>query len=124
MTVAAIEIVYNRSYQCGFCVSKIGEKVRENTKNCTGKAARPKVRELEIFSFTLCPGNFYSSSYGSLVDIHRQFRKGVLVNEGGLLDQPSKYIDLMNLIENLISQKEIDALKESAKNGKRQQSKR
>jgi hypothetical protein len=122
MTVAAVEIIYNKSYQCGFCISRMAETVREKKKNCTGKAVKPTVKELDVFKFTLCPGNFYASAYGSLVDVHRQFRKGVLVNEGGLLDQPTKYIDMMNLIENLISQKEIDAMKESAKNGKRKQS--
>lgn len=119
MITAAIEVIYNKSYQCGFCIKKMAEVARENLKNCTGKATKPRIKVLDIFSFTLCPGNFYSSAYGSLVDIHRQFRKGVLANGGGLMDQPAKYIDIMNLIENLISQKEMDALKESVKNGKR-----
>lgn len=101
----------------------MAEVVRENQKNCTGKAKIVKKRVLDIFSFTHCPGNFYSSAYGQLLDIHRQYRKGVLANPGGLMDQPAKYIDLMNLVENLVSQKEIEAMKKSVKDGK-QSSKR
>ena len=124
MILSAVEIIYNPSYQCGFCISKMAESLREQNKNCTGKAKVVRKRVLDIFTFTLCPGNFYSSAYGQLVDTHRQFRKGVLANEGGLMDQPSKYLDLMNLVENLVSQKEIEAMKKSVKDGKSKSSKR
>ena len=96
----------------------MAEVVREQQKNCTGTAKVVRKRVLDIFTFTHCPGNFYSPAYGQLVDMHRQFRKGILVNDGGLMDQPSKYIDLMNMVENLVSQKEIEAMKKSVKNGK------
>jgi hypothetical protein len=43
----------------------------------------------------------------------------VLANAGGLLDQTSKYLDVMNFLEVLISEKETEQLKKSMKNGRK-----
>lgn len=68
---------------------------------------------------TKCVGNFYNQSYAQLLDVHRLFRKGVLANSGGLLDQPTKYIEMMNFLEILVSEKETEQLKKSMKNGRK-----
>lgn len=113
---SAVEVVYNEAFQCGRCVLKVDESFREKRKGCTGKFPinRPLMSGLV---YTKCPGNFFVSSYAQLMDVHRMFRKGVLANAGGLLDQPAKYIDVMNFLEALISEKETEALKKSVKNG-------
>lgn len=120
MIKSAVEIIYNESYQCNKCIKKVHESVRENTKNCTGKAKAVRKKPMDEFTFELCPGNFYNPAYGQLLDMHRLYRKGVLAGSGGLLDQPSKYVDLMNLMESLIVQKELEAMKKSAKDGRKQ----
>jgi hypothetical protein len=99
----------------------MSESVRESRKGCTGKT---KVRKpvIEGVFYTQCPGNFYNPAYAQLLDVHRLFRKGVLAFEGGLMDQPSKYLDAMNLLENLITEKEIEQTKKSMKNGRKQSS--
>lgn len=95
------------------------ESFREKRKGCTGKFPfkRPLLNGLV---YTKCPGNFYSQSYAQLLDVHRLFRKGVLANVGGLLDQPAKYIDAMNFLEVLVTEKETEALKKGMKNGGQQ----
>lgn len=115
MIKSAIEIIYNESYQCGKCVKKVSEAVRERSKNCTGKS---KVkRQFDEFTFSQCPGNFYNTGYAQLLDTHRLFRKGVLAFPGGLLDQPAKYVSTMNLLESLILEKEIAQIKKQSKKG-------
>lgn len=113
MIKSAVEIIYNPSYQCGKCVKKVSEAVRERNKNCTGKGKT--IREFDEFKFSLCPGNFYNAGYANLLDSHRMFRKGVLAFPGGLLDQPSKYVSTMNFLESLILEKEIEQVKKQSK---------
>ena len=113
MLKTTVEILYNESYQCGKCVKKMSEAVRERNKNCTGKS---KVkRQFEEFSFSVCPGNFYNDGYANLLDHHRMFRKGILAYEGGLLDQPPKYLSVMNLLESMVSEKELERIKKQSK---------
>lgn len=118
MIRSAIEIIYNDRYQCSKCVIKASLEIREKRKGCTGKLGFKA--DSEGFTYTRCPGNFYNPAYGQLVDVHRMFRKGVLANTGGLLDQSAKYIDAMNLIENLINQKELENIKKAGNNGRQQ----
>lgn len=119
MIRSAVEIIYNERYQCSKCLIKADETIREKRKGCTGKYSFKA--ESEGFTYTRCPGNFYNPAYGQLVDVYRMFRQGILANAGGLLDQPAKYVDAMNLLENLISQKELErAQKASGKNGRQQ----
>lgn len=113
MIKSAVEIIYNPSYQCGKCVKKVSEAVRERNKNCTGKGTTK--REFDEFTFSLCPGNFYNPGYANLLDSHRMFRKGVLAFPGGLMDQPSKYVTTMNFLESLILEKEIEQVKKQSK---------
>lgn len=113
MIKSTVEIVHNQSFQCGLCVLKMGESARESRKNCTGKNKR--VRKLDEISYSKCPGNFYNVGYALLLDVHKNFRKGVMAYPGGLLDQPAKFIEAMNLIENIVSAKEIDRMNAQAK---------
>jgi hypothetical protein len=97
---------------------KTDEKFREMRKGCTGKYPFKRPLTDGIFH-TICIGNFYAESYASLLDVHRMFRKGILASAGGLLDQTSKYIEAMNLLEVLVSEKEKEQLKKSLKNGRK-----
>lgn len=113
---SAVDVVYNESYNCNRCMLKCDESFREKRKGCTGKYPIKKQLSPDVF-YTICPGNFFNQSYAQLIDVHRMFRKGVLASSGGLLDQSAKYIDVMNLLEVFISEKETEALKKSLKNG-------
>lgn len=119
MIRSTVEILYNPSFNCSVCVKKTDENYRENRKGCTGKRPikRPAFQGVE---YTKCPGNFYSPGHAQLLEVHRLHRKGVMAFEGGILDQPSKYIDAMGLLETLISEKETEQLKKSLKNGRKQ----
>lgn len=119
MIRSTIEILYNQSLNCSSCIKKTDETYREKRKGCTGKY--PIIKPLYPgVSYTKCPGNFYSPAHAMLLDVHRMHRKGVMANAGGLLDQPAKYIDTMNLLETLVSEKESEQLKKSLKDGRKQ----
>jgi hypothetical protein len=118
MIKSTVEIIYNEAYQCNKCIRRIHESVRELRKGCTGK--HPFKRHGHGFTYTKCPGNFYGPGHAYLLDVHRQFRNGVLASEGGLLDQPSKYLETMNLVETLVMEKEIERINKSIKDGRKQ----
>lgn len=113
MMRSAVEIAYDTRFQCGKCKIKSSEEVREARKGCTGKY--PKKYELGGFTYRICPGNFYSFSYVSLLDLHTSYRKGVLFTAGGIMDQPTKYIDAMNFLEGLVSSKEFEQMERARK---------
>lgn len=115
---STLEIIYNTSLQCSKCVVKTDEKYREARKGCTGKSPFKRPLTEDMF-YTKCAGNFYHQGFAQLLDTHRMFRKGVLANDGGLMDQPSKYLEMMNLIESFVVEKEIEQLKKSAKDGRK-----
>lgn len=118
MIKSTIEIIYNVSLQCSKCVVKTDEKYRESRKGCTGKMPFKRPLVDGIF-YTKCAGNFYHQGFAQLLDTHRLFRKGVLANQGGIMDQPAKYLEVMNLIESFVVEKEIEQLKKSAKDGRK-----
>jgi hypothetical protein len=99
-------------------VIKTDEKYRELRKGCTGKTPFKRPMVDGVF-YTKCAGNFYHQGYAQLLDVHRLFRKGVLANHGGLMDQSAKYLEMMNLIESFVVEKEIEQLKKSAKDGRK-----
>lgn len=112
MIKSAIEIIHNKKFQCAECVKKISPSVRENRMNCTGKIK--KEIKFDGFQYDRCPGNFYNPGYAQLLDVHRMFKNGVLAYPGGLMDQPAKYIETMNLIENITNGKELERIKNAA----------
>lgn len=119
MIKSAIEIIYTPKFQCSLCIKKTAPAFREKNMNCTGKN-KTVVRELDEIKFSRCPGNFYNPGYAHLLDVHRNFRKGVLGFPGGLMDQPAKYIDSMNLIENIVIGKELERMNAQNSKAKRQ----
>jgi len=115
---SSLEVIYNPALQCSRCILKTDERYREQRKGCTGKTEF-KREAMEGIFYTKCPGNFYVDSYAQLLDVHRLYRKGILAFGGGLLEQPAKYLEAMNYLEVLITQKETENLKKSLKHGRK-----
>lgn len=109
----AVKISYDKSIQCSYCVSKTSESYREK-RGC--KSLPP--RAYKGFRYSKCQGNFYNFGYAGLIELHNQYRNGVLFCSGGLSDQPSKYLQAMSLIGSLIHEEEKRMAEESAKRAK------
>lgn len=73
-------------------------------KGCQGLGVT--TYKVENLKYSICIGNFYSHSVINYVDLYYNYQRGVLPYEGSLLDQPSKIIDVFNLIDGLIKTKQ------------------
>lgn len=109
----AVKISYDRSLQCSVCITKTSEKMREK-RGC--KVFAP--RTFKGYRYSKCLGNFYNYGYASLIELHNRYQAGTLFNNGGISEQPSKYLYAMNLIGSLINDIEIEQAKEAAKKAK------
>ena len=73
--------------------------------------------------FYNCIGNYYYGQWANIINYHREYDKGLLPYQGGLFDMPSKFVDVMNLVDNLISEnnteKEQQSKIEKQRNGRR-----
>ena len=49
----------------------------------------------------LCHDNFKDYSFQDSLFLYKQFKVGNLAYEGGLMDQPSKYVELMKFLDRL-----------------------
>ena len=57
-----------------------------------------------------CIGNHYYGQWASLINYFPSYEKGILPFSGGLMEQPSKFVEVMDLVHNLIkeNQKEVE----------------
>ena len=48
----------------------------------------------------ICPLPMITGETRSMLKLHAHYKNGILPNAGGILDQPSAYVEAMNIIEN------------------------
>ena len=101
--VAAIEAIYEESYNCDKCLKKYDDeqnlRMRE-IKRCftPGKNGVEK----SVFSFYKCVGNYATSWAYSVIDMFMKYDKhGMLPHSGSIGEQPYKVIQLFQIIESL-----------------------
>lgn len=51
--------------------------------------------------FNTCVANFKNSGAVEFINIEKSFSEGVMPFSGGILEQPSKFVELMELVHNL-----------------------
>jgi hypothetical protein len=93
--------LHDIEYSCFHCKKKYSETVRDQKKACFTEKRSPIVEYQKKIKFTLCPSNQYNPACASIIDSFSLFQSGVLPFEGGLFDQPSKIVDLYNLVASL-----------------------
>ena len=83
-------------------------KYRRIERGCGVISDTPKV-EIDGIAFhsCACHPNFKDESINDAMWLYDQYKKGHLAYTGGLLEQPSKYIELMRLLERLHNEHEI-----------------
>lgn len=93
-------------------------------KGCFSPIATPVAKWKDRIYFYKCPSNYYSPYVAELSHHARHLENGLLPYSGGLLEQPAKLIELLNLLNSLRVEDEIDRLKkqtaEARKNGRQQ----
>lgn len=125
-------------YRCSDCKLKYKnddvkrEKYLENMA-CSYYANKPRHEYNPDFNnkdnpkikYKNCIGNHYHGGWGMFINFISKYNEGSLPFEGGLMEQPAKFVDVMNLVHNLISEKEQEdqkrqqSIERSRQHGKR-----
>ena len=49
-----------------------------------------------------CIGNHYNGMWASMINYSPKYLEGILPFSGGLMDQPTKFVEVMDLVHNLV----------------------
>lgn len=101
-----LHVLDNKRFQCGVCLSQYEGRLdaeemlskRRKLEGCFGDT-RPIEYKFDDIKYRTCPGNVFDTSSLFVVDLYRQFQKGILPYPGSLVDQPSKIMEAFNVID-------------------------
>lgn len=88
-------------------------------KGCASAINNPVAKFKDKIVFYKCPANFYSGYVAEIAAHARHIESGLLPYSGGLLEQPAKLIELINLLNSLRLEDEVDRLKKQAMEAKK-----
>ena len=126
-TLATWHTLINPQFQCKeaeerYEKRKDAEIVIEHERKRKGCGVISKETKVEIdginFHSCLCHDNFKDITISDYLFLHDQFKIGTLAFEGALLSQPSKYIELMKLINRLRNEYEAEMQKSQQQGSK------
>lgn len=83
------------SFNCAECSHRF---CGEGIPNSNGKAPYVKWRIKGVGDFDSCLLPMITEQSNFLIKLHQHYQKGILMQAGGLLDQPNKYLEAMELI--------------------------
>lgn len=96
----------NDAFQCSKCLDRFPgrpemlEKVRIQQGCIDPKSYVVHKIDDEIFYYR-CPGNFFSRSVTSIMELWNSFQNGVLPFEGSLVDQPAKIMEIFGVLDRI-----------------------
>lgn len=61
-----------------------------------------------------CIGNYFNGNWSSLINYYHKYESGILPFSGGLMEQPSKFVEVMGLVHNLITENEQESQRRNA----------
>lgn len=112
----------NRLYDCSVCKKKYKDPERQKSHQkrlgCDGSVdPNLKISNQGLPSFTLnkCLGNYFNYQAMFALNTFPKYEKGIMPWEGGLYDQPAKFVELMGLIHTLKIAKEEELNRKTAK---------
>ena len=108
--ITTFEILSDKSqtYNCYNCVNKLAKKAKNifNARHCKDLYEKETnfidAKDYRI-SFNTCVGNFNSPAVSEMIVIMQNFKEGVMPYPGGLMDQPAKLVEILNLLYSLES---------------------
>jgi hypothetical protein len=99
--VSTFNSITDNRFNCSVCIKSTSAAHREEKKRCNTPGEKPVAKYHDYLNYYRCPGAFRSQDSVELILAHRLWEQGVLPYDGGLLDQPAKYVEAMRLIDGL-----------------------
>jgi ubiquinone/menaquinone biosynthesis C-methylase UbiE len=95
-------------------------KMNRITKGCGVFTDSPKVEVGQIgFHSCLCHESFQHPKMGFFLGIYQNYEKGLLPFSGALMDQPAQTMELITLLSNLHTERDIAQQKKDSQNSKK-----
>lgn len=128
--VSSFISISNTEYSCIKCKARHRDPERAKTafkqKACTFINENPVMRYQATnamngcadITYNTCPSNFVDGGTVSLINLIYQYEKGIMPYTGGLLEQPAKLVETMDLVHNLMNEHQ-QAKEEHIKKNKR-----
>lgn len=120
-----------REFQCAPCkVKHKGSQERQDKhqkrKGCFELMGNPVMQYRPNYSmkgsqkilYYKCPALFYSSYCAEFVNQLENYTKGVYMYSGSLSEQPAKFVELMELVNNLMSEHKEELSEKQKQYGK------
>jgi len=107
----------NRKYQC----DPVKDKKLKEQNACNFYTEKPRHKYtaghnnkgnpgLNYFN---CVGNHYYGEWATLINYNQDYSKGIMPFTGGFFEQPAKFVEVMNLVDNLIAENTEDIKKKN-----------
>lgn len=120
---STLHALTNRDFICSTCQSRFKGRQDEavqiekwkKVKACEEMSPEPRhfVGQGQIrLKFRSCIGNYFSPSAMHWINLYNAFEGGTMPFQGGYMDQPSKVIDVMNIIGNHKHEEMLKAAKQ------------
>lgn len=61
-----------------------------------------------------CIGNHYYGQWASIINYYPKWDRGILPFDGGYMSQPAKFVEIMDLVYNLIKENELEQERKQA----------
>jgi len=85
------------------------------SKGCYGEILNKKILTIKEFEFYTCPCNFLDMNIGGFLEAYSSYKNGIMPFNGGSLEQPSKWYEIKDVLQDFFQQKEIEENKKQKK---------
>jgi len=82
---------------------------------CFGSTLDKKILTIKDFEFYTCPCNFLDMNIGGFLEAYSSYKNGIMPFNGGSLEQPSKWYEIKDVLQDFFQQKEIEENKKQKK---------
>lgn len=66
-----------------------------------------------------CPARFFNAGVAGLISYNDKFQSGIMPFDGGYYEQPAKFVEIMDLVHNLINEYKSEQQKTLDKHGRK-----
>lgn len=135
VTVSTFFSMIQREFNCSTCKVKYRGYAERQTKHqsrkgCFEAMGKPVMEYLPKHTmkgqskilYYKCPSLFYDRGVAELIEFHHQWEKGIMPYNGGFMNQPAKFVELMDLVNNLKEENRTDLEEKQRQYGKRSRS--
>lgn len=102
---SSFQAMMSPRWNCSKCKKDRRHETYKKIYNCEIPGDEPVVRDDSTnYEFFRCPGAFYHPIINDLLRMHKIYQSGINPFGGAFVDVPNKFVEISNLLENLISQ--------------------